>query len=93
MDVYKLEGVCRYFTTYSGVKLPIKLMQPINVSATENRNTYFIGYFDQNERMTGFQKMVYGEIEMQHKYTFNQEGVLTQAEIMDAEQEVTVLNF
>jgi hypothetical protein len=83
----------RYFSTYSGIKLPIKLSQPLEESATLNRNTYFIAYYDNNERMIGFQKMVYGEMEMQHYYSYDERGKLTQAEITDADQEVTILTL
>lgn len=92
MDGHSHE-TCRYFATYSGIKLPIKLSQPLEGSAIINRNTYFRAFFDQDGRMTHFQKMVYGEIELQHRYQFHANGLLKQAEITDAEQEVTVLNF
>lgn len=83
----------RYFATYSGVKLPIKLSQPLEESAILNRNTYFIAYYDNTERMIGFQKMVYGEIEMQHYYSYDGSGKLFQAEITNADQEVTIVEI
>jgi uncharacterized protein DUF6156 len=83
----------RYFSTYSGIKLPIKLSQPLEEAAIANRNTYFIGYYDNANVMIGFQKMVYGELEMQHFYVFDVDGKLVQAEITNEEQEVTVLDF
>jgi hypothetical protein len=88
-----LELTRRYFSTYSGIKLPIKLSQPLEDNSIANRNTYFIGYYDKADVMIGFQKMVYGEIELQHYYVFNIDGKLTQAEITNEEQEVTVLDF
>lgn len=83
----------RYFATYSGVKLPIKLSQPLEESAIANRNTYFCAFYDAAGRMECFQKIVYGEVELQHRYQFNANGTLKQAEVTDMEQEVTVLNF
>jgi hypothetical protein len=83
----------RYFATYSGVKLPIKLSQPLEESSILNRNTYFIAYYDNTERMVGFQKMVYGEMEMQHYYSYDGTAKLIQAEITDADQEVTILEM
>ncbi|MDX1914011.1 MAG: DUF6156 family protein [Methylophilus sp.] len=88
-----LELTRRYFSTYSGIKLPIKLSQPLEEASIANRNTYFIGYYDKADVMIGFQKMVYGEIELQHYYVFNIDGKLIQAEITNVEQEVTVLDF
>jgi hypothetical protein len=89
----ELRGVCRFFVTYSGIKLPLKLSQPLEDAALSNRNTFFRGYFDEHERMTGFQKMVYGEVELEHRYVFGDDDALKRATIIDAEGEMTVLEF
>lgn len=84
-------GDCRYFISYSGVKLPLKLVNPL--SDIDNRNTYFRGYFDDDGRLILCQKVVYGEIELQHRYRYGGNGVLQEAEITDADGEVNVLQF
>jgi YD repeat-containing protein len=89
----ELTGECRYFLTYSGVKLPFNLLNPLEPEQIENRNTYFQGYFDEQNRLLGLQKMVYGEQEMEHRYTYHANGALQAAEIIDIDGEVTVLNF
>ena len=83
----------RYFTSYTGVKLPFKLVNPLSGAEVENRNTYFLGYFDAEDRLTGFDKMVYGELELAHRYQYHANGNLRQAEITDIEGEVSVLGF
>ena len=85
--------VSRYFSTYSGIKLPFKLSHELDESAIQNRNTYFRGYFDGQGRMNGFQKLVYGEVELEHRYEFDAQGTLTQAEITNLEGETTILKF
>lgn len=82
---------CRYFTSYSGVELPLRLINPL--PDIDNRNTYFCGYFDAVGRLLLCQKMVYGEVELQHRYRYDNSGVLRQAEITDADGEVNVLEF
>lgn len=89
----ELTGECRYFLTYSGVKLPFNLLNPLEPEQIENRNTYFQGYFDAQDRLLGLRKMVYGELEMEHRYTYHANGALRMAEIIDIDGEVTVLNF
>jgi len=89
----ELQGECRFFVTYSGVKLPLKLSQPLEEDALNNRNTFFRGYFDAHDRISGLQKMVYGEIELEHRYEYYDNGILKQAEVIDAEGEVTTLHF
>lgn len=83
----------RYFTTYTGVKLPFKLVNLLEAGEVENRNTYFLGIFDAEDRLTGFDKVVYGEIELSHRYRYHVNGALSQAEITDIDGEVSILNF
>lgn len=87
------QGTCRHFVTYSGVKLPFKLVNELGDNELGNRNTYFRGYFDADGRLSGFDKLVYGEIELSHRYTYHDNGKLLRAEITDADEELTVLDF
>ncbi|QSA95876.1 DUF6156 family protein [Methylococcus sp. EFPC2] len=89
----ELPGLLRYFLSYTGIKLPLKLLNELEPAQIENRNTYFRGYFDEKSRLTGLQKMVYGEVEMQHRYKYRDDDTLLWAEIADAEGEVTQLDF
>ena len=83
----------RFFVTYTGVKLPFKLVNELQASEVENRNTYFKGYFDLLEKLTGFDKLAYGEIELMHRYEYHENGRLSVAEITDIDGEVTMLVF
>lgn len=59
---------CRYYLTYSGVQLPLNLVNELEPTAISNRNTYFLAHFDGAGRVVLCQKVVYGEIEMAHRY-------------------------
>jgi hypothetical protein len=85
--------IVRYFVAYTGVKLPFKLINELEPSEVENRNTYFKGYFDTQGRPTGFDKLAYGEIELMHRYEYHENGRLSVAEITDIDGEVTMLLF
>lgn len=87
------DGVCRYFVTYTGVKLPFKLVNPLSDDDVRNRNTFLRAYFDEQERLLGFQKVTYGETEMEHRYEYHENGSLRQATITDVDEEVTVACF
>ena len=84
---------CRYFLTYTGIALPFKLVTPLGPDEVENRNTYFKGYFDAENRLSGFDKVVYGEIELAHRYRYAASGQLQQAEITDIDGETTSVHF
>ena len=84
---------CRYFVSYSGVQLPLKLVNELHADECTNRNTFFLGFFDMEQRLLRCEKRVYGEIELLHQYTYHENGSLQLAEITDADGEVTVLQF
>jgi Family of unknown function (DUF6156) len=82
---------CRYFLTYRGFNLPLTLVEPLEPSALENRNTYVRAYFDEHERLTVCEKVVYGEVELRHTYTYDANGTLKQADILVDDEQSTVL--
>jgi hypothetical protein len=84
---------CRHYVTYSGVKLPLRLVNPLAETDIANRNTYFRAWFDAQEHMVLVQKVVYGEVELQHRYEYHASGRLMLAEITEADGESRVLRF
>lgn len=86
--------VTRYFISYSGVKLPLKLVNELaDESYLENRNTYFRGCYDTEQRLMLLEKLVYGDVELRHVYIYHANGALAEAEITDADGEINVLRF
>ena len=83
----------RYFLTYTGVKLPLTLLNELDADQLGNRITFFRGYYDGQGHLIGLEKMVYGEVEMAHRYHYDATGVLRRAEITDIDGEVTELVF
>ncbi|MDD5113472.1 MAG: DUF6156 family protein [Methylobacter sp.] len=77
---------CRYFVSYSGIKLPLKLVNEITEASLNNRNTYYRGYFDAQDRMLLCQKVVYGEVESEHQYQYDDNGVLKHAQITEDDE-------
>ena len=83
----------RFFVTYTGVKLPFCLQNELQPDEIKNRNTYYQGFYDSQQRITGFEKIAYGEVEQKHCYQYHDNGKLKQAEITDIDGEVTLLAF
>jgi hypothetical protein len=71
----------RYFVSYSGVKLPLRLVDPLEEAKLENRNSYIRAEFDERERVFRIEKLVYGEIELYHHYENDEDGALKTAQI------------
>jgi len=83
----------RYFLSTSGIKLPLRMVNEIEPDALSNRNTYIRADYDEAGRLLRFEKLVYGDIELTHVYTYDAEGALLRAEISLAEEEPMVLDF
>ncbi len=86
-------AVCyRFFVSYTGIKLPVRMVNPLEEVDLKNRNTFIIAYFDKDDRMVGFEKMVYGEIELSHFYDYYPSGALQSADIM-MDEVVTTIDY
>ena len=84
--------VTRYFLTYRSVRLPLQLAEELSAEDVRNRNTYFAARYDAAGRLSEIDKCVYGEVEMTHRYTWDEaSGQLAQAVIQVGEEEPQVL--
>ena len=79
---------CRYFVSYSGIKLPLKLVNEITEASLNNRNTYYRGYFDAMDRMLLCQKLFMAV----HQYQYYECVVLKYAQITE-DDEVREIHF
>lgn len=84
-----------YFTTYTGIRLPLKLVGPLSESEINNRNTFIRALYDEDERLVRVEKNVYGAVTLSHSYDYHGNGALKRAEIHipDEDEDVTVLEF
>lgn len=84
---------CRYFASYSGVRLPLKLITPLHEDDLTRRITYFRGFYDQQSRLIALEKVVYGEIEFEHRYHYHADGSIHRAELREPGEEVRLMDF
>ncbi len=82
-----------YFLSYSGTRLPFKLVGQLELADIANRNTFFGACMDEDGRTTLIHKVVYGEIELEHRYGYHADGSIAWAEILDDEGERQQLTF
>jgi hypothetical protein len=83
----------RYFLTYSGVSLPLRLTEELTPDTLRNRNTYFQAAYDSAGRMLWLEKITYGEVEMRHDYEWSAAGQLSKAIIRSEDEEPQVREF
>ena len=50
-------------------------------------------FYDEGGRLSRFQKIVYGDVELSHAYDYDEAGQLRRAEILMLDEEPTVLTF
>ena len=84
---------CRSFVSYSGVKLPFNLVTPTAEGALSNRNTFIRAYFNKADGLTSFEKVVYGEVELAHRYEYYDNRILKCAVITMLEEEPVIMSF
>ncbi len=82
----------KYFLSYSGIGLPLKMVSPLEPDGLENRNTYFIARYNQHGWLIEVIKQVYNEIELHHQYSYSADGKLAETTITNLDGEVHVIN-
>lgn len=82
----------RHFVTYSGIRPPARMIEPLGPADLANRNTFVRARYDVEDRLIGFEKMVYGAVELAHAYEWHGNGRLKSARIAMAGEE-TLLAF
>lgn len=84
----------RFFVTYSGVKLPLKLVDPLDETQVDNRNTYMRATYDDKDRLIAAEKLVYGEVELSHRYEYQDDSTtLARAEVKALDGDTQVVTF
>lgn len=83
----------RHFTSYSGTVLPLRLVGPLDSLEMDHRNTFISAYFDETGHLLGFEKWVYGEVHLIHRYGYHDGGTLSWAEIAIPGDECTKVWF
>ena len=73
MEAY-VSTACRFFASFVGTGLPLRLISELELSAIILRNTYFIAYYDEIGRLTRCDKMVYGDRVSSHIYEYYASG-------------------
>jgi hypothetical protein len=82
----------RYFLSYSGVSLPLQLVEELQAEALTHRNTFFRAAYGAAGRMLWVEKLVYGEVEMRHDYSYDDaSGALREVLVSFADEEPQVL--
>lgn len=82
----------RYFISYSGVKLPLNLVNEISLEQLHNRNTFYRAAYNEHGRMIVCQKVIYSEVDTQHEYEYDADGKLIFARVTEGD-EVRELKF
>jgi hypothetical protein len=84
---------CRHYVTYSGVSLPLNLVSPLEDENLEQRITFIRAYYDEGEKLMAVEKVVYGEVEFEHRYQYHGDGRIKRAELIEADEEPQVMQF
>jgi len=85
--------VCRHYVSYTGVALPLKLITPLDEESLDRRITFFRGYYNAQEQLVAVEKVVYGEIEFEHRYEYYSDGRLKSAVLREVDETPRIMQF
>ncbi len=83
----------RFFASFVGIGLPLRLISELGPSAIIHRNTYFIAYYDESGRQMRCDKIVYGDLILSHTYEYYASGSLKSASIRSDDDDGGVIFF
>ncbi len=83
----------RFFASFVGIGLPLRLISELEPSAIIHRNTYFVAYYDESGRQIRCDKMVYGDRILSHIYEYYAGGFLKSASIRSDDDDGGVIFF
>lgn len=83
----------RYYISYTGVTLPLKLTNELDPDAMDNRITYFTGYYDENDLLLKIEKIVYSEVEFSHVYEYDENKMIIKAILIEEDEDPRTLIF
>jgi hypothetical protein len=85
--------ICRYYVSYTGISLPLKLITPIEGEDLGRRITYFRGYYNDQDQLIALEKVVYGEVEFEHRYQYYPDGRLKSTELLESDESPRIMQF
>ncbi|SER00705.1 hypothetical protein SAMN03080615_03561 [Amphritea atlantica] len=88
-----LQKYNHFYLSYSGIKLPLKLVGPLELSEIENRNTFFASIEDDQGRVTEIAKVVYNEIELHHHYRYHDDDQSLVEAVITADGETHTIQY
>ena len=80
----------RHFVSWSGIRPPARMIEPLAPADLAHRNTFVRARYDVEDRLIGFETMVYGAVELAHAYAWHPNGRLKSARITMGGEETTL---
>jgi hypothetical protein len=75
------------------VQLPFRLVEEMDDAQLGHRNTFIRAWFDRWSALIGFDKLVYGEVELAHRYAYHGNGALARAEVIMLDEDPVIACF
>lgn len=89
------EMIVKYYKTFAGYNVPLKLIQPFSKEeALGSRHAYYIGYFSKkNNILQRVEKIHNGKLIFTHVYSYHPNGVIKRLETTTADGKLLFKNF
>jgi len=87
------KGRPAYFESFSGYGIPLKLVGEITQKEAFLKKSYYIGYFDKNNRLLRVEKYLDGDLFFCHVYEYFASGSIKTNTVKNNEGVTTVNSF
>ena len=81
----------KYFGTFSGYTLPLKLKNNLSKSEIEARRAYLVAYYDASGRLHKVRKVLDGKTEFIHEYAYDAQSKLVEVIVTNHEGNISIL--
>jgi hypothetical protein len=81
------------YAGFAGYDHPLKPVHEISKSDAASRQSFCIGYYDDDGRLARFEKFLDGELFFRFDYTYQENGKILEAKTLNTEGEESVIRF
>jgi len=86
-------GMPYYYGSFSGYYRPYRPSEPLTFEDAIKRHSYYVAYYDEQEKVISFTKYLNGKLLFNTKYFYWQSGTLEREEITDEKGETRTNNY
>lgn len=83
----------RYYGTFSGYNIPLKLSEELTQPEALRRKSYYVGFYNETQSLFRVEKYLNGSLFFQHNYFYHENGSIRENRIVNSDGITTTNHF